>query len=127
MGQIYRNYLQRNCGLPSTRVHSIDEGVAAMHKGYAFCDTGYREIFVRNVTPNKDAFMEMIAVYAIMEDLDHFDYFSEEDKERAEAIQDVAAYTHESHESITAKILESGDEEKIKRWKELNKPFKTNK
>ena len=45
MGQIYRNYLERNCGLPSTRVHSIDEGVAAMHKGYAFCDTGYRRNF----------------------------------------------------------------------------------
>ena len=127
MGQIYRNYLQRNCGLPSTRADSVDEGVDAMHKSYAFCDTGYREILVKNVMPNEDAFMEMIAFYAIMEDLDHFDYFSDEDKKRAKAIQDVASYSHESHESITAEILESGDEEKIKRWKELNKPFKTNK
>jgi len=127
MGQIYRNYLQRNCGLPSTRVHSIDEGVAAMHKGYAFCDTGYREIFVRNVTPNKKAFMEMIAVYAIMEQLDHFDFFSEEDKKRAKAIQYVAAFKHEAHESINADVIGSGDKKQIKRWKELNKPFKTKK
>ena len=127
MGQIYRNYLERNCGLPSTRVHSIDEGVAAMHKGYAFCDTGYREIFVRNVTPNKKAFMEMIAVYAIMEELDHFDFFSEEDKKRVKALQKVAAIKHESHKSITDDMLELGDEEKIKQWKEMNKPFKTNK
>jgi hypothetical protein len=127
MGQIYRNYLERNCGLPSTRVDSVDEGVSAMYIGYAYCDTGYRKILVKNVMPDEKSFMEMIALYAIMEDLDHFDYFSDEDKERAKAIQDVAAYTHESHESITAKILESGDEEKIKRWKELNKPFKTKK
>ena len=44
------------------------------------------EIFVRNVTPNKDAFMEMIAFTAIMEELDHFDYFSEEDKKRVKCI-----------------------------------------
>jgi len=87
----FARYLYRNLGISPTRCESLDDAISSFHSAFAYCDNFNRRK-IENMTVK-----ELLAVYGAVEDMNDFDYFTDEEKDHLLRIQDSLRYKNKKY------------------------------
>ena len=103
---LFSRYLYRNLGITSTRCESLDDAISSLHSAFAYCDNSNRRK-IENITVK-----ELLAVYGALEDMNDFDYFTDEEKDHLLRIQDSLRYKNKRYAIAKENGLLSSDSDK---------------
>ena len=103
---LFSRYLYRNLGITSTRCESLDDAISSLHSAFAYCDKFNRRK-IENITVK-----ELLAVYGALEDMNDFDYFTDEEKDHLLRIQDSLRYKNKRYAIAKENGLLSSDSDK---------------
>jgi hypothetical protein len=88
---LFSRYLYRNLDISPTRCESLDDAISSFHSAFAYCD-GFNRRKIENMTVK-----ELLAVYGAVEDMNDFDYFTDEEKDHLLRIQDSLRYKNKKY------------------------------
>ena len=88
---LFSRYLYRNLGISPTRCFNLDYAISSFHSAFAYCD-GFNRRKIENMTVG-----ELLAVYGAVEDMNDFDYFTDEEKDHLLRIQDSLRYKNKKY------------------------------
>ena len=88
---LFSRYLYRNLDISPTRCESLDDAISFFHSAFAYCD-GFNRRKIENMTVK-----ELLAVYGALEDMNDFDYFTDEEKDHLLRIQDGLRYKNKKY------------------------------
>ena len=103
---LFSRYLYRNLGITPTRCESLNDAVSRLHSAFAYCDNFNRRK-IENMTVK-----ELLAVYGALEDMNDFDYFTDEEKDHVLRIQDGLRYKNKKYAIAKDNGLLSSDSDK---------------
>jgi len=103
---LFSRYLYRNLGISPTRCESLDDAISSFHSAFAYCD-GFNRRKIENMTVK-----ELLAVYGAVEDMNDFDYFTDEEKDHLLRIQDSLRYKNKKYAIAKENGLLSADSDK---------------
>jgi hypothetical protein len=103
---LFSRYLYRNLGITPTRCESLNDAVSRLHSAFAYCDNFNRRK-IENMTVK-----ELLAVYGALEDMNDFDYFTDEEKDHLLRIQDGLRYKNKKYAIAKDNGLLSSDSDK---------------
>jgi len=103
---LFSRYLYRNLGISPTRCESLDDAISSFHSAFAYCDNFNRRK-IENMTVK-----ELLAVYGALEDMNDFDYFTDEEKDHLLRIQDGLRYKNKKYAIAKENGLLSADSDK---------------
>ena len=78
---LFSRYLYRNLGISPTRCESLDIAISKLHSAFAYCDN-FNRVKIEDMTVK-----ELLAVYGAVEDANHFEYFTADERDRLLEIQ----------------------------------------
>ena len=99
----FSRYLYRNLGISPTRCEPIRNAVDRLHTAFAYCDSNNRRK-LEDITVK-----ELIAVFGALEDMNDFDYFTDEEKDHLLRIQDSLRYKNKKYSIAKDNGLLSSD------------------
>jgi hypothetical protein len=100
---LFSRYLYRNLGISPTRCESLDNAISSFHSAFAYCDNFNRRK-IENMTVK-----ELLAVYGALEDMNDFEYFTDEEKDLLLRIQDGLRYKNKKYSIAKDNGLLSSD------------------
>ena len=103
---LYSRYLYRNLGITPTRCESLNDAVSRLHSAFAYCDNFNRRK-LEDMTVK-----ELLAVYGALEDMNDFEYFTDEEKDHLLRIQDGLRYKNKKYSIAKENGLLSPDSDK---------------
>ena len=78
---LFSRYLYRNLGISPTRCESLDIAISKLHSAFAYCDN-FNRVKIEDMTVK-----ELLAVYGAVEDANHFEYFTADERDQLLEIQ----------------------------------------
>ena len=103
---LFSRYLYRNLGISPTRCESLDDAISSLHSAFAYCDNFNRRK-LEDMTVK-----ELLAVYGALEDMNDFEYFTDEEKDHLLRIQDGLRYKNKKYAIAKDNGLLSPDSDK---------------
>ena len=103
---LFSRYLYRNLGISPTRCESLDDAISSFHSAFAYCDNFNRRK-LEDMTVK-----ELLAVYGALEDMNDFEYFTDEEKDHLLRIQDGLRYKNKKYAIAKDNGLLSPDSDK---------------